>query len=245
MIRHCNIDGIDRNACCGTQCPDLSIIGFLHVLPPSTPWAATEPSSKAATRLYFVAGPRAVEHLSAASRSLSQAGQAIAVGRELVVERVTRLEANRYDTAEKEKALRQELAKTVGEAAVARRERIVHVHRTTAATHDFEFLNAIAAAYFVAITEAEFAAQCDGQDGSDKTLTLIVTSAPSGVTPALLLVQSRDDATGKALFEDIKAALTGTDKARVKGGGARGRFMAKIDGKWSQKDVDAIKALTV
>ncbi|KAL1407111.1 hypothetical protein Q8F55_006525 [Vanrija albida] len=223
VIRHCNITGVDRNACCGTQCPDLSYVSFLHVLPPSTPHAATQPSSSTPTRLYFVAGPRAIAHLASASRELSRAGQAVNVGRADVYERVARIEANRFEQAEAAKAMKGELARLVASAAAAKDGAIVTLHRAERATHDFDFLSAVAGAF------------CDARP--DATLVLTSAVAP----PALLLVQSKDADKAKAVFERLKTLLAGEDKARVKGGGARGRYMAKVDGKWAKGDGAAVE----
>lgn len=222
MIRHCNITGVDRNACCGTQCPDLTHISFLHVLPPSTPHAADAPSSTTPTRLFFVAGTRAIAHLQHASRELSRSGQAVNVGRNDLFERISKIEANRFEQAEAGKAMKGELARMVGEAAAARAEKVVHVHRTEKATHDFDFLGSVAASFVDARPED----------------TIVLTSAVA--PPALLLVQSKDHERGKAVFDALKAALAGDDKTRVKGGGARGRYMAKVEGKWAKGDAEAL-----
>jgi hypothetical protein len=42
------------------------------------------------------------------------------------------------------------------------------------------------------------------------------------------------------VFDALKAALGAEDKARVKGGGARGRYMAKVEGKWAKGDTEAL-----
>lgn len=232
MIRHCVIDGIDRNACCGTQCPDLSIIGFMHILPPSTPFAATAPSSKVPTRLLFIAGPRAVGHLSLASRALSQVAQVVSVGRGDVVERVAKIEANRYETNEAAKSMKAELARLVGEAAATnpKGNKAVWIHRTERATHDNDFLSQAAQVAITANPDSGLAA-------------VLCTSAPSAaqgpVGPALVLVQAKDDAQAKALFTAVKAALA--DRG-VKGGGARGRYMAKVEDKFGKAEVEAVQA---
>ncbi|BEJ14469.1 hypothetical protein CspHIS471_0402360 [Cutaneotrichosporon sp. HIS471] len=230
VIRHCNIDGIDRNACCGTQCPDLSLIGFLHVLPPSTPHAATEPSSRVPTRLFFVAGPRAVNHLSLASRWLSQAGQVIGVSRSELVPRIQKIEANRYDTDAAAKSLKAELAGLVGGAAV--KSGVAWIHRAEKSTHDYDFMTAAATAWNAA--------------GAEDNAVIVFTSALPGVTPALLMVQGKDEARSKSVFEALKVALDRADPdtgKRVKGGGARGRFMAKVDGKWGKRETEAVQGV--
>jgi alanyl-tRNA synthetase/misacylated tRNA(Ala) deacylase len=230
VIRHCNIDGIDRNACCGTQCPDLSLIGFLHVLPPSTPHAATEPSSRVPTRLFFVAGPRAVSHLSLASRWLSQAGQVIGVSRAELVPRIEKIEAIRYDTDAAAKSLKAEVAGILG--AAAPKSGIAWIHRAEKSTHDYDFMTTAATAWNGA--------------GAEEGAVIVFTSAPPGVTPTLLMVQGKDEARSKSVFEALKTALDSIDAEggkRVKGGGARGRFMAKVDGKWGKRETAAVQGV--
>ncbi|GMK58704.1 hypothetical protein CspeluHIS016_0601460 [Cutaneotrichosporon spelunceum] len=229
VIRHCVIEGIDRNACCGTQCPDLSHVGFLHILPPSTPHAATEPSSRVPTRLYFVAGPRAVSHLALASRWLSQAGQAIGVSRAELVPRIEKIEANRYDTDAAAKSLKAELASLVGGAAA--KSGVAWVHRAEKSTHDYDFMGMAAAVW---------------NGGAEDGAVIVFTSALPGTSPALLMVQGKDEARSKSVFDALQAALNGVDPdagKRVKGGGARGRFMAKVDGKWGKRETEAVQGV--
>lgn len=229
MIRHCNIDGIDINACCGTQCPDLSLIGFLHVLPPSTPYGANEPSSRVPTRLFFVAGPRAVSHLVQASRWLSQAGQVIGVSRAELVPRIEKIEAIRYDTDAAAKSLKAELAGIVG--CGMPKTGVAWVHRAEKSTHDYDFISAAATAW---------------SPGAEEGAVAVFSSSPPGVVPTLLLVQGKDEVRSKAVFEALKDALEkeaeGEGK-RVKGGGARGRFMAKVDGKWGKSETAAVQGV--
>ncbi|CAK9787326.1 ThrRS/AlaRS common domain-containing protein [Cutaneotrichosporon oleaginosum] len=230
VIRHCNIDGIDRNACCGTQCPDLSLVGFIHVLPPSTPHAACAPSSRVPTRLFFVAGPRAVSHLALASRWLSQAGQAIGVSRAELVPRIEKIEAIRFETDAAAKSLKAELAGIVGAAAGKRG--VVWIPRVEKSTHDYEFMTSAAGAW--------------GAAGAEEGAVIVFTSAPPGVSPTLLMVQGKDEAQSKSVFEGIKNALDDVDSEggkRVKGGGARGRFMAKVDGKWGKREIAAVQGV--
>jgi alanyl-tRNA synthetase/misacylated tRNA(Ala) deacylase len=208
-------------------------VGFIHVLPPPTPFAAAAPSSSAPTRLYFYAGPRAAAHLATASRTLSRAAQVLSVPRAQLPERVGRLENNRFDTADANKALRLELARVLSDAP----ECVGHVAwvlRTSGATHDFEFMNAVASGFFARLGEDEVA---EGRD-EDKAAAMVIVSAPTNVSPALVLVQGRDAAKAKALYEEIKVALGD----RVKGGGAKGRFMAKVE-KWGGRDTLAVKKI--
>lgn len=242
MIRHCNIAGLDRNACCGTQLPSLCAVGALHVLPPSTPHGSARPAGTP-TRLFFVAGPRAARHLRHASRLLSRAAQVAGVGRADLHERLARTERGRFDTAEREKALRAELFRILGQQAAATEgggDRALVIRRNAPATHDFDALAAIAAAY------------CDARP---RGVVALVSTPPATASaererergapapaPALLVVQGRDEADAKRVFDAVKTALGTGDAAapRVKGGGARGRFMAKVE-RWARADEQALE----
>jgi hypothetical protein len=94
-----------------------------HLLPAraasSTPHAADAPSSTTPTRLFFVAGTRD-RTPPARSRELSRSGQAVNVGRNDLFERISKIEANRFEQAEAGKAMKGELARMVGEAGRAR-----------------------------------------------------------------------------------------------------------------------------
>ena len=228
MIRHIVIDGIDRNACCGTQVPDLSHCGFIHIIPPSTASTATKPSSSVPTKLYFTAGPRAIKYLQQASRNLSLAAQAIGVGRENLVERSAKNEEQRRDLILKEKELKSELAKEVAISAIDKVNPVVWIQQTHKETHDFDFLSAVASQFTI----------LEEVDG-----LIVVTSTPSGTTPSLLLVQGRRHEVAKEFYERIRGVLEEGEKGRVKGGGAKGRYMSKIEGKWGEDDVARIECV--
>jgi alanyl-tRNA synthetase len=145
VIRHINIDGIDRNACCGTQVPSLSHCSSIHILPPSIPSTSTTPS-KSPTRLSFTAGPRALRYLRHSSRQFSLTAQAVGCGRQDLVERATRNEELRREGADNVKGLRGELGKLVIADQVSRLDgkKIVWIKRDERTTHDFEFMGTIA-----------------------------------------------------------------------------------------------------
>ena len=188
-----------------------------------------KPSSKQPTKLYFTAGPRAIKYLTQASRSLSLSAQAIGVGRDGLVERSAKNEDQRRDLISREKDLKGELANMIAEKAVADAEGkggVVWVQRQDKATHDFEFLGLIASAFTAATPQGA---------------VVLVTSAPTGLSPSLMLIQSNEADRAKGVNERLKAALEGNEKGRVKGGGAKGRFMSKIDGNWGKKDVEMVE----
>lgn len=223
MIRHIIIDGIDKNACCGTQLPHLGLIQFLHILPPSTPSTSSTPT-KTPSRLFFVAGPRAVKALQHTSRQLSLAAQSISVGRNDLVERVEKMDTLRKDTLSREKDLRIELARVIGEnTTVDDPHRVVFLKRTDKATHDFEFITAIGTAI----------------NGAKVTVLL---STPSGTETSLIVVLSPDNDLARSTNEAIKSAMNalGGGGVRYKGGGAKGRYMGKVEGKWGKEEDEAL-----
>ncbi|WWD22741.1 hypothetical protein CI109_107234 [Kwoniella shandongensis] len=215
VIRHINIQDTDRNACCGTQSPSLSLLSLIHVIPPTT-------SSTSATKLYFTAGPRAIRYLQATSRTLTAAAQVVGCGRGDLVEKLERLEVQRKEAVDAGKSLKAEMAKYVAEQAVKeghddKAKGIVWIKREEKSTHDFEFLGSISSTYLQSFVS------------SDKPL-IITTSSPVGITPTLLMIQSTDQDLAKDVNERLKKVLEG----RVKGGGAKGRYMCKVDGKWGK-----------
>lgn len=233
MIRYINIEGIDKNACCGTQLPHLGHLSFLHIIPPSTPATSTAPT-KTPTRLFFVSGPRAIRFSQHSSRQLSLAAQSILVSRNELVERVEKMDNQRREIISRERDLRTELARTIGEnLTVPEPWRVVYLKRAERSTHDFEFLGNIAAA-------------------TNGARAVILVSALPGVSPSLILVQSPDADLAKGLNDQIKAALNdikakGEDEElrgpRYKGGGAKGRFMGKLEGKWGKEEDEVLKAV--
>lgn len=151
-----------------------------------------------------------------------------------VPERVAKLEETRRDTASREKDLRGELARSLAEGLVAPAERdgVVLVQRDSKSTHDFEFLSSLSLSLISTVTERD--------EAKGKSLLVILTSAPTGSTTNLLIVQSQDHDLAKSANEELKKALEGEEKGRVKGGGAKGRFMSKVDGKWGKNEQAAI-----
>ena len=239
VIRHINIDGIDRNACCGTQLPYLSHLAFIHVLPPSTAIDSDKPS-RTPTKLSFIAGPRGIKYLQQSSRTLSEASQVLAVSRSDLPARLAKTEELKRDTMGRERVLRTELARVIGEfAAKEDGQGVYWIHRMEKSTQDFEFLGSVANALL----------DSQPSPGALEAPVAIVTSASAGVTPSLLLVISPAQDLAKKAYEALKATIEGEEKGRVKGGGARGRFMAKVEGKWGKAEnersrvfIDAVRS---
>lgn len=232
MIRHINIDGIDRNACCGTQVPNLTHCGSLHILPPSIPSDSTS-TSKTPTRLSFTAGPRALRYLRHSSRQLSLAAQALGCGRSDLAERAARSEELRKEGSDTVKGLRNELIKLVTEKAVGQYDaaggpKVFWVKRDEKSTHDFDFLGGVAGGVLASPAV-----------DATKPVVVVTSTLPGKDQTHLILVQSNDQDAAKGVNEKIKVALdemAGEGGKRVKGGGARGRFMSKVEGKWGKAE---------
>ena len=202
---------------------------------------SSDKPSKAASKLYFTSGPRAVSFLQQTSRTLSEAAQVLGTARLELPSKVAKVEELRKESLNKEKDLRGEVTRLVAASAVSNPESSKGVHwvqRAEKGTHDFDFLGSIAAA----ISDSQ------PPPGQLEAPVIVVTSAPPGVVPTLLLVTSPAADLAKKVYEKLKAALEGEDKGRVKGGGARGRFMAKVDGKWTAEELaklhDVLEAVT-
>jgi len=85
------IDGVDRNPCCGTHLPSLHNLQ-LFLLP------HTEALSRSATtsaRLYFLAGPRLIAHLTASHALLQQSSALLSCGAPLLPARLAQLAGRR------------------------------------------------------------------------------------------------------------------------------------------------------
>lgn len=136
-----------------------------------------------------------------------------------------KLDQGRKELLAREKTLRTELAQVIGENAAPDAQGAALVKRTEKSTHDFEFMGAIS----FAVKDAK---------------VVVVVSAPAGVDPALVLVQSADADLAKRTNEGIKeglVALAGGEKGKYKGGGAKGRYMGKVEGKWGKAEDEVVK----
>lgn len=112
-------------------------------------------------------------------------------------------------------------------------EKVVWIHRDQKGTHDFEFLGMVAMPLVTKGVEV-----------------VVITSALDGVSGGLLLVQSKDDKLAKDVKDRIGAEVDGlasTDGGegggvgkRVRGGGAKGRYMCKVEGKFGKREKEDV-----
>ena len=148
---------------------------------------------------------------------------------------MAKLDETRRETASREKDVRAELARLLGEG-VARNatdsQGVYWLHRTDKSTHDFEFMGQIVASLLSSQPSA----------GALEAPVVIVTSALPGSTQSLMMVNSPSADLAKIANEKLKAALEeGEGKGRVKGGGAKGRFMCKVEGKWGKGELEKVQ----
>ncbi|KAJ9104507.1 hypothetical protein QFC21_002003 [Naganishia friedmannii] len=265
VIRTAVIEGHDRNHIAltfndlfstrvrsgGDHHPALSKIGLIHVLPPTN-------VSQKPTRLFMLAGHRATRHLIAASGELTRAATVVGCSRSELAGRVEQREQGRREMMRGQERMRAELAKVLGGVVVwktmadgdGKEIRCAVVSRAEEATHDFEFLTALNVAAVDAL-KADFG----NDDGVLPRYALIIHStvipAPNnGVSEAgsLVLITTNPPELAKTYGDKLKSALDaipGQERARVKGGGAKGRWMGKVGGKWSRADAEALEGVVV
>ena len=163
----------------------------------------------------------------------------------------------RKEGADLQKGLRGELSKLVTQNALRDYEskrnetknRVIWVRRDEKATHDFEFLGSIAGGIISSLPNSTASdSQTTLEAGNEKeeerpVITVATSSLPGKDQTHLILVQSNDQDGAKQTNEQIKFALDSLaggegegHQKRVKGGGARGRYMSKVDGKWGKTE---------
>jgi alanyl-tRNA synthetase len=189
--------------------------------------------------------------------------QIVGTNRDDVVKRVEQVDTARKEGTERERGVRSELGDVLGKTVcqdrvIAKGEGVVWVNRAEKATHDFEFLQSIANVFIATAAATTTAGHTDGGTKTTEAKTkndpvIVVTSAlPGKGQTALLLVQSLDQDGAKEINEKLKSALdslassedgsgAAPEGKRVKGGGARGRYMSKVEGKWSKKEDEVVR----
>jgi alanyl-tRNA synthetase len=233
--------------------PYLSKIQIMHVLPTT----ASKPSPKP-TRLYMVAGARAHRHLLQASKQLTTTSIPLGCARNEVAMRVAQREEQRKEATRLEGRLREALARAEGRAISWKQDAEgvwkAKVERSEESTHDFEFMQSLANYaqdhLINEIATSSSSSPTQGKDSSSPSFVLIVVSNPDPVWlnkthqagGAFLQITSNPPDLAKQAGDGVKLALDGLGvKGRVKGGGAKGKFMGKVTGGWSARDADAAK----
>ncbi len=256
IIRTAVIDQIDRSLCCGTHHPSLSQIKLMHVLPPTSTTISNKP-----TRLLMVAGPRAFKHLIKSSEVLVSAAVGYTCPRWDVGEKVVQREGFRKDTDRGMKAMRAELGKAIGASGIdwrggtsTSREaqgegtgeslKKALLIRGEESTHDFEFMGLINTTAISTLKETSTSASNGSTVKEPDFLLIILSTIASNVTASntdalstLIQITSNPPSLAKDIGDRLKSGIDGIEggeKGRVKGGGAKGRWMGKVSGKWGK-----------
>ncbi|CDO71386.1 hypothetical protein BN946_scf184908.g144 [Trametes cinnabarina] len=214
------IDGVDRNPCCGTHLPSIHNLQ-LFLLPNMEALARATTSS---VRLYFLAGPRLITHLTSTHTLLTSTASIMSCGAPQVPERVQQVVEERKKATKRVEDLEAELAAAIASeiAACAPREGgelVLRRHRTDDSATALAFLSAISTAFVSKHVES----------GSTSPYLVVLSSSPSAQTSAsttVVLVFGSGDQKVKDVGEALKAKLN------VKGGGKGPRWSGKFTGVW-------------
>ena len=162
--------------------------------------------------------------------------------------RITQREEQRKEATRLDGRLREALAAAEGRAVEWKQAEDgtwkALVERGEESTHEFGFLQALADH----ATENLATKISPSADGQSPSYLLVVVSNPDPLwlnkthqtAGAFLQITSSPPELAKTTGDQVKAALDGLGKkGRVKGGGAKGKFMGKVAGGWSAKDREA------
>lgn len=161
--------------------------------------------------------------------------------------RVAQREEQRKEATRLEGRLRDALARAEGRAVEWKQDGEgiwrAKVERNEESTHDFEFLQALA-------NHAQDHLVNDIAKSASTSFVLVGISNPDPVwlnkahqaAGAFLQITSSPPELAKEAGDRVKSTLDALgEKGRVKGGGAKGKFMGKVAGGWSARDDDAVK----
>ncbi|KAL0950042.1 hypothetical protein HGRIS_010050 [Hohenbuehelia grisea] len=216
------IDGVDRNPCCGTHLPSLHNLQ-LFLLPHTDTLAR---SATTTARLYFLAGPRLITHLTSTHTLLTNTASILSCGAPLVPERVNQVVDERRRGDKRVDALEGELARLIAAdivqklgAAHGGAVPVLHLHRSDDSANPLGFLSAISMALSDILPNANLA----------NGFLIVLSSSPltqtvSSVT--VVLVCGTDDKLVKTSGDALKSKLG------VKGGGKGTRWSGKYTGVW-------------
>ncbi|KAF9646955.1 alanyl-tRNA synthetase domain-containing protein [Thelephora ganbajun] len=213
------IDGVDRNPCCGTHLPSLHNLQ-LFLLPHTE---ALSRSSTTSARLYFLAGPRLITHLTSTHNQITQASSILSCGAPQVPGRVLQVVEERKAAEKRAVDLESQLVSIVAKELLhsvtqVNGERFsAHVHR-----NDDPLV-------FLATIASEFTRLWIASEHTSKQYLLVFTSSPTSQTTTsttLVLVFGSEDASVKEIGETLKLKLA------VKGGGKGPRWSGKWTGVW-------------
>lgn len=224
------IDGVDRNPCCGTHLPSLHNLQ-LFILPHTETLAR---SSTTSARLYFLAGPRLITHVSTSHALLTGTAAILSCGTPQVQERVGQVVDERKRAEKRAEDLEIEVASQVaGDLLKDMTENtdgrlfIRAVHRADDTSTVLGFLSAVAFSFTNALSASS---------AKDSPYLVILSSSPSSQTStstSVVLIFGSDEKKVKEAGEGIRLKLG------VKGGGKGPRWSGKYVGVWKESREDA------
>ncbi|CDZ97893.1 Predicted metal-dependent hydrolase, contains AlaS domain [Phaffia rhodozyma] len=224
VVRTVVIDGVDRNPCCGTHVPYLSLLQSLHIIPTTTPHSSTT------RRLYFLTSARLTLYIQKSTLLLSSLSTVLGgASAETLPARVEALVESSKSTDKALKSIKNELAGLIAKDIKADRkgegEWIKVVHReANEGTTGLDFLGAVSTAIWDDLTK-----------GEKGLLILSAMPTPFVATSTSTLHLSGTPELVSAFGEAIKQV--DIFKGRIKGGGAKGRWQAKVEGKLGEEEV--------
>jgi len=180
-------------------------------------------SSVTSARLYFIAGPRLITHLTSTHNQIAQASTILSCGAPQVPDRISQVVDDRKAAEKRVADLESQLISIAAKellhsATSGNEERVsVHVHRND---DPLVFLTAIA---------SEFARLWTAFEPASKQYLIVFTSSPTSQTATsttVVLVFGSEDASVKEAGETLKLKLG------VKGGGKGPRWSGKWAGVW-------------
>ncbi|KAI0353467.1 alanyl-tRNA synthetase domain-containing protein [Trametes cingulata] len=215
------IDGVDRNPCCGTHLPSIHNLQ-LFLLPQTETLARS--STSGSVRLYFLAGPRLITHLTSTHSLLTSTAGIMSCGAPQVPERVQQVVEERKKATKRVEDLEAELAAAVASEIAATKPReggelVLHKHRTDDSATALTFLSAISTAFMSKAAEKQ----------APTPYLVVLSSSPSAqssTSTTVVLVFGSDDKKVKEAGDELRAKLN------VKGGGKGPRWSGKFTGVW-------------
>ncbi|KAF8076335.1 ThrRS/AlaRS common domain-containing protein [Lyophyllum atratum] len=216
------IDGVDRNPCCGTHLPSLHNLQLF--LLPHTEALARSTTTNA--RLYFLAGPRLITHLTSSHNLLTNTAAILSCGASQVPDRVGQVAEERRKAEKRLDDVEVELARHLADGLVQEMTQTAdgdiykkHIHRTDDSGNVRGFLSAISFA-FGNITSS-----------NAKPHLVVLTSSPSSQSASsttVVLLFGSDDKKVKEAGDGLKTKLG------VKGGGKGVLWSGKYVGVWRE-----------
>ncbi|KAH6914950.1 alanyl-tRNA synthetase domain-containing protein [Coprinopsis sp. MPI-PUGE-AT-0042] len=216
------IDGVDRNPCCGTHLPSIHNLQ-LFLLPHTE---ALSRSSTQSARLYFLSGPRLIDHLTRSHSFLTQSAALLSCGTSVLPERLGQVLDDRKKSDKRAGDLELELAERIGRELVDQVSShaggifAYHLHRTDDASNPLGFISSIGTSILTLTS---------GDDFDSKPSVFILSSTPSAQTASsvtTVLVTSNNTNLVKVAGDLLKAKLG------VKGGGKGTKWSGKFIGVW-------------